>query len=276
MSISRCIMAFPYGKKKAFTLSYDDGHRCDLRFLDIINKNGLKCTFNLNMGIVATDKSSQRLTREEYSCYEGHEVATHGYTHPFFSKLSPSQVTYEIAKDKEEMEAFFGKIIRGHAYAYGDYDDISVEILRNTGIVYARTVKCTNNFNIPTDWLRLFPTCHHASDETRNLIEKFVNEQPKYHPWLFYMWGHTYEFDFGKPTNNWEYAEEIFNRIGGHEDIWYATNIEIYDYVKAYEALIWSMDGNIVHNPTSTDVFVRHLMADDFIKIPAGSTLMLQ
>lgn len=275
MRVARTMMAFPQGKKKAFTLSYDDGHRCDLRFLDIINKNRLKCTFNLNMGIVAKDKNSTRLMREEFSCYEGHEVATHGYTHPFFSQLSPACVTFEIAKDKEEMEAFFGRIIRGHAYAYGDYDDTSVEILKNTGIVYARTTKQTLSFDIPTDWLRLHPTCHHANSETKNLIERFITEEVKYMPRLFYMWGHTYEFDFNKPCNNWDYAEEIFSRIGGHDDIWYATNIEIYDYVQAFNRLVWSMDGTICHNPNAADVWVRFPFRDESIVIPAGSTVML-
>ena len=41
---------FPEGKSKAFTLSYDDGVRQDKRFVKILNKYGLKSTFNLNSG----------------------------------------------------------------------------------------------------------------------------------------------------------------------------------------------------------------------------------
>ena len=36
------------GKNKAFTFSFDDGVLQDIRFIELINKYGLKCTFNLN------------------------------------------------------------------------------------------------------------------------------------------------------------------------------------------------------------------------------------
>lgn len=42
-------MRFPGGKKKALTLSYDDGVEQDIRLIDIMKKNGLKGTFNLNL-----------------------------------------------------------------------------------------------------------------------------------------------------------------------------------------------------------------------------------
>ena len=40
-------MRFPGGKAKAVTLSYDDGSKDDIKFLEIINQYNLKCTFNL-------------------------------------------------------------------------------------------------------------------------------------------------------------------------------------------------------------------------------------
>ena len=38
------------GKKKAFTLSFDDGIMQDARAIEILDKYGLKATFNLNSG----------------------------------------------------------------------------------------------------------------------------------------------------------------------------------------------------------------------------------
>ena len=66
-------------------------------------------------------------------------------------------------------------------------------------------------------------------------------------PRLFYMWGHSYEFD---SDNKWERLDKICKLLSGKEDVWYATNIEIYDYVKAYESLVYSADGNVIYNPT--------------------------
>ena len=46
--MSYAFMRFPQFKELAFTLSYDDGVAADKRLAEIFNKNGLKCTFNLN------------------------------------------------------------------------------------------------------------------------------------------------------------------------------------------------------------------------------------
>ena len=40
------------GKKKAITFSYDDGVTQDIRFIELLNKYGLKCTFNLNSDLL--------------------------------------------------------------------------------------------------------------------------------------------------------------------------------------------------------------------------------
>jgi hypothetical protein len=45
--------------------------------------------------------------------------------------------------------------------------------------------------------------------------------------------------------------------MGGREDIWYATNMEIYTYVKAYEKLEWFMDMSGVYNPSAIPVYVE-------------------
>ena len=39
--------------------------------------------------------------------------------------------------------------------------------------------------------------------------------------------------------------------------MWYATNIEIFDYWTALRALRFSADRTMVYNPTATDVWVE-------------------
>ena len=87
---------------------------------------------------------------------------------------------------------------------------------------------------------------------------------------MFYLWGHSYEFD---NNDNWNVIEEFCEYMGGRDDIWYATNIEIYDYVKAYENLQTSVDKKIIHNPSNTDVWAEH--NGKVIKIKAGETVTL-
>ena len=255
----KVFMRFPGNRPKAFTLSYDDGVEQDIKFIEICDKYGLKATFNLNAGLYAPEGTTypagrihRRMTREQcIEAYKGHEVATHGYTHPWLEKLSSANVCYEIIKDREALENEFGCIVNGHAYPYGTFSDSVVECLRSCGIVYARTTRPTENFDIPTDWLRLHPTCHHNHPRALELCDKFVGMN-KEAPQLYYMWGHTYEFE---GDNNWERFVEIAEKISGKEDIWYATNIEIYNYVEAYRALVWSADMTKVYNPTALTTY---------------------
>ena len=51
--------------------------------------------------------------------------------------------------------------------------------------------------------------------------------------------------------------EKFAEYIGNRDDIWYATNMEIYNYVKAYESLQTSVDKKIIYNPSAIDVWVN-------------------
>ncbi len=43
-------MAWPQGRNKAFTMTYDDGNDCDVRLVETMRKYGVKGTFNINAG----------------------------------------------------------------------------------------------------------------------------------------------------------------------------------------------------------------------------------
>ena len=73
--------------------------------------------------------------------------------------------------------------------------------------------------------------------------------------------------------NNWEVIEEFAEYIGGRDNIWYATNIEIYDYVTAYRRLERSYDDTIIHNPSVIDVWVE--INDNTYCIKGGETITL-
>ncbi len=255
-------MRFPGGRAKALTFSYDDGVEQDIRLVDIFDKHGLKGTFNINTGSYAPEgkvypkgQIHRRMTRSraiELFKDSAHEVAVHTLTHPFLEQLPANMAAAEVLGDKSNIEKDYGKITRGMAYPFGTTSDGVVEVLKSCGIAYSRTTKSTNNFSIPTDWLRLPATCHHCSKELMNLGEKFVNETPARAPWLFYVWGHSYEFE---GDDNWDVIENFADLVAFKDDIWYATNIEIYDYCKAYESLIFSNDGTMVYNPSAIEVF---------------------
>ena len=259
-------MRFPQGKKKALTLSYDDGVEQDARLIEIMKKNGLKGTFNINSGcyrkngtVYGAGEVQRRMSEEEVTkLYKdsGMEVAIHGLTHPFLERLPDNLCIAEITKDRENLEKQFDTIVRGAAYPYGTYNDKVVEMMRMSGIVYARTTLSTEKFDIPQDWLRLNPTCHHVNPSLREFATEFVEERrkDKGYPLLFYLWGHSYEFEKDK---NWEVIERFASYVGGRNDIWYATNIEIYEYVEAYRNLVFSMDSKRIYNPTCKEIYLE-------------------
>ena len=262
-------------RKKAVTFSYDDGMVFDKRLVEIFNENGLKGTFNLNSLRFGTGR--HMTVEETVALFKNspHEVAVHGADHLSLGELNTTAALKEISSDRLALEESFGKIVRGMAYANGSFKDETMDILKKCGIVYARTVRSTESFEIPTDWLRLDPTCHHANPRLSELADKFLDDTPARHffyekPRLFYVWGHSYEFN---DKDNWHIIEEFAKKIGNRDDVWYATNIEVYDYVKAFDSLVYSYDSKMVYNPSSTDIYACFYGND--VLIPAGKTVSI-
>lgn len=248
-------MRFPEGRDKALTFSYDDNVIQNSRLVEILNRHGMKGTFNLNSGLFTNEVNAGGRTMpvDEITALfaDGrHEVAVHGLTHPFLEALSPVMCTYEVLQDRLNLEQRFGRVVRGMAYPMGTYNDQVVECLKACGILYARTTVSTEKFTLPADWLRLPATCHHNNPRLMELAEKFVSPGRHHYPSkLFYLWGHTYEFD---DHDNWNVIEEFCDFMAGREqEIWYATNGEIFAYMEDYNRLIFSVDGSMVQNPTS-------------------------
>lgn len=273
-------LRFPGGKEKAFTMSYDDGVQQDVRLIEIMRRNGVKGTFNIGAGLFAEEGTvypkgqvHRRMTLNEcLKAYEGDdiEVAVHGFTHPWLESLPSPTAVMEIIEDRKGLEDAFQTIIRGMAYPYGTYSDTVVDVLRLCGIAYSRTVESRRNFDLPKDWLRMGATCHHNDPKLMELLGNFLNGSVKRDPWLFYLWGHAYEFE---GNDNWYVIEKFLETIGNRDDIWYATNIEIYDYVKASGQIVFSADGSIAHNPTAKDVWMQ--VDDKTILFPAGETIRI-
>ena len=259
-------MRFPGGRSKALTLSYDDAVEQDFRLIDIMTAHGLKGTFNISSAQYISEgfvyppeqKWGQRMTckraTELYS-RKGIEHALHGYTHPHLETMSAPQIAYEIIKNRNSLEDQFGDIVRGMAYPYGTYNDDVIRVLNDCGIVYSRTVKATHNFSLPDNWLTWHPTCHHSDPMLPELTKKFIEgSTDSKQPWLFYLWGHAYEF---VRDDNWHIIENFAKEIGGNEKIWYATNMEIWEYTENFKRLVFSLDESRVYNPTIQTIFFK-------------------
>lgn len=223
------------GKKKAITFSYDDGVTQDKRLIELFNKYGFKCTFNLNSALLGKPGELIREGKHVWhnkidpkdvrTVYAGHEVATHSLTHPDLMKLSDDEIIAEVEDDRIRLSELVGYEVVGHAYPFGTCDRRVADVLENrTGVKYARTVKSTHNFDIQTDLCLFNPTVYHHQemDEMFRLGEEFLKLDPD-EPKLFYIWGHAYEFDI---HDNWQRFEEFLQMMSDKDDIFYGTNAE--------------------------------------------------
>ncbi len=259
-------MRYPGGKAKAVTFSYDDGVRQDKRLSKIFNKYGMKATFNHNCDYMRENNFTKEEIKE-YFLSKGHEIAVHGANHRPNGNLRAIEGIRDVLDCRLELEKKCDCIIRGMAYPdtgitlfgnFGSYENVK-QYLTELDIAYSRTLGQDNNsFMLPADFHAWVPTAHHNNPEIMKWIDEFLAvdiSEKTYHarryPRLFYIWGHSYEFDM---KDNWDHMERICNKLSNNSEIWYATNIEIYDYVKAYKSLIYSADGHRVYNPTLRDI----------------------
>ena len=268
-------MLWPDGLKKALTFSYDDGVAQDERLIDLFRLYGMKATFNLNSGMFGyiyevTDKNGvtiehSRLTADDIaSLYSGFEIAVHASHHPFLTRLSPANATAEIMYDRAALEEICGYPVRGMAYPYGDVDESVKNIVKACGIRYSRGTKTNGGYALPLDALDWQCSCHHHGLEP--LIDPFIENETRLQ--LLSVWGHSYEFDF---DDSWDDFEAMLARLANKDDIWYCSNIDMFDYIDAYNSLSWSVDASIVQNRSCIDVFAE--VDGETVRIPAGETL---
>lgn len=270
-------MRFPGGLAKALTFSYDDGVIQDRRLVPILNKNGLKGTFNLGSGVLGKIDNAfggvdiSKIQPEEVKeLYKGHEVAGHGLYHSSLTGIGAPAALYEIIEDRKRLEEYTEGMVRGFAYPFGVFDEDVKDMLALAGYEYARVVPSTGTFAIPDDFLEWSATAHHNDENLMDLARSFCEgKRFMMHPELFYLWGHAYEFD---QHNNWNVIEEFCEYVGKFKDtVWFATNIEICDYINAYKRLLYSADARWIYNPTSTKLWLG--IRRDVYEIEPGQTI---
>lgn len=278
-------MLFPEGKTKAVILSYDDGAMQDRQLVALLNKYNLIGTFHLNSNKLGTDSYYNYLNKEEIKeLFKGHEVSVHSANHPNLPDISKVDVIYEIVEDRKELERLVGYPVRGMAYPFGNTNDAVIEAIKGTGIEYARTVGDSYNFDIPKDFLRWHPTIHQfgkAYWETNQpekdkkelalfykSIDDFMNTKELA---LLDIWGHSWEM--GSDPKKWEEAEKFLKLVANKPNIYYTKQIDVVDYITAFRNLKFSVDKNIVINPSALNVYFK--INNTVYTVAAGTTKKL-
>ena len=249
---------WPDWKTGALTSSWDDGTEYDRTLVSIFNQHRLKGTFYLNSG--ALGLSAQESGWKNYipaeevaALYRGLEVGSHTISHPHPWQVPDEILRREFTEDRQRLEGLAGHPIRGAVIPFGWPTGHTVlpDRLGAWGFRYVRYSELNDRFDHPGDFLRWQPTAHCSAD-LETLWRRFQDRLKDTPGVLFYLWGHSYEFEDRK---EWNKIEAWARQAGGTDGVWHATNGEIYDYLTAWRGAVWVGDDLTVHNPSTLPLF---------------------
>ena len=243
---------FPDGKWKALVMSYDDGHVQDRGLVPLFNAHGIRGSFHLNSNFL--DYDTFLSGAEIAALFAGHEISSHTVDHPYLDQLDEGRIRWEIETDRNALEPLAGCSVRSLSYPFGAYNNLVLATLQSLGVNSARTTKNTGLLHyLPPDPLKWHPTCHHTG--AWNPAQQLV-DQTEERLALLYIWGHSYELDYGYPDNSWAHLEALCTLLGDRGDIWYAGVSEVAAYAAAIRALEYPA-ANCVYNPSGLAVWAK-------------------
>lgn len=200
--------------RKIFLLSFDDGTVYDPRFIQILNKYGIPCTFNLNSGLEGFvwdyedgTPIRRQILAETVEQYRGHEIASHSLHHHWLNTLTPPQLSREVGEDCAALKNIFGVEELGFAVPFTACGEREIRIIRKH-VRYIRLSERSENFALPDDPYHIPIHGLYNDPDIWEKIARFgENDLPVS---LFVLAGHSYEFEV---LDHWGYIEELLQYI---------------------------------------------------------------
>lgn len=230
---------YPNGKAKAFNITYDDGVTQDVRFVQLLNRYGIKGTFNLNSELMKQEfawthpngMEVRRLSeRRVMGLYDGHEIASHTLTHPYMHELSEGELMHQLGQDRENLERLFGREVKGFAVPFDYYSHRIARCAESCGFEYARMSEFSGSYRPCTDWYHWKTGVYHIQPNLTDFVAGFLNTDEELA--VCQIVGHSYDLD---AENLWGTMELICAAVASRPDIWFCTNLELVRYLKAME-----------------------------------------
>lgn len=206
---------------KIVSLSFDDGTIYDLRFIELLNKYNLKATLNLNSKLkdfvwyYNNQYPIKRLDLEKVKdAYNGHEVASHSLTHPYFSSLDEKEVIRQVKEDVENLSKIFGYKIEGFAFPFHDQTEENIQTIKNNVELSYIRYSSLNHSGKHKDRYHIHINALYDDEDIYEKIEDFKKETEENS--LFVIAGHAYEFEV---KNDWEKIEKLLTYLANNKDI---------------------------------------------------------
>lgn len=203
--------------RKIFLLSFDDGTVWDKRFVELLNRYQIPCTFNLNSGLedFVWEYEGRPVMRQKLcdtvEQYRGHEVASHTLSHPWLNSLTPPQLSREVGEDCAALKAIFGLQEIGFGVPFTACGEREINIIRKF-VRYIRLSEFTDSFALPKDEYHIpIHGLYNDADIHQKIKDFAENGLPVS---LFVMAGHSYEFEM---LDHWDYIEELLRYIQSYD-----------------------------------------------------------
>lgn len=224
-------------KNKILTFGFDDCEIYDRQLAELFRKYGMKATFFLLTGSFSEkvpfhrygeDTVVERISYEEIpETYLGMEVATHTERH----RCDVNDFEGTVGNSCKRLSDICGYEVNGLAYPGGHYTEELVDSLKQNGVLYSRTAIVSGNFDLPEDLLIWNPTAKYDDENIEAIADEFLaynGEEPK----LFYIYGHSYELTQKEEGKSFLSFERLLKKLSFKDDISYATNKEIAEWMK--------------------------------------------
>ena len=200
--------------RRILLLSFDDGTVYDKRFVELLNKYGVKCTFNLNSGLEDfvwyyedNVPIRRQVLADTLEQYRGHEVASHSLHHHWLNTLTPPQLSREIGDDCKALKKLFGLSEIGFGVPFTACSEREIRIIRKF-VRYIRLSEFSDTFALPRDPYHI-PI--HGLYNDPDIYEKLNRFSESDLPIsLFVMAGHSYEFEV---LDHWQAIEDMIQYI---------------------------------------------------------------
>jgi peptidoglycan-N-acetylglucosamine deacetylase len=225
------------------TTSWDDGHRDDIRLARMLKEHGLKGTFYVCPRDHEFARQDLLTPQQINNISRDFEIGAHTLTHPRLPTISEGEAEEEIFGSKALLEEIVEEKVEAFCYPYGSYTKAHVQLVKNAGYRYARTVtRYKFGFDNPYE----AGTSVHAYNHRFDLWQTacFARFRPgkvlQYAGWdalacamfdrvtkeggIFHLWGHSWEID---RHNDWGRLESVFRHISGHPQVKYVVNGEL-------------------------------------------------
>lgn len=205
---------------KIVCLSFDDGTIYDLKFIELLNKYNIKATLNLNSKLKDfiwhyENKPIKRLDLEKYKdMYDGHEVASHSLTHPYFSSLSKEEVIRQVKEDIDNLSKIFNYKIEGFAFPFHDQTEENIQTIKNNVELSYIRYSFLDSCGVHKDRYHIHINALYDDVDIYDRLIEFKNSDKENE--LFVIAGHAYEFEV---KNDWNKIEKLLKYLKNDKDI---------------------------------------------------------